>query len=95
MVSYFNKPLYHIIENPENHLAYKYHIAKDLAQILKEKNINNINIEDKKLALRLKFYGIQNAGTYKLSHTDFKKTDYEKIDIKYFDKIVKSFYIYR
>jgi hypothetical protein len=95
IVSYFNKPLYHIIKKPENHLAYKYHIAKDLAQILKEKNINNINIEDKKLALRLKFYGIQNAGTYKLSHTDFKKTDYEKIDIKYFDKIVKSFYIYR
>ena len=94
-VSYFNKPLYHIIKNPEDHLAYKYHIVKDLAQILKEKNIENINIEDKKLALRLKFYGIQNSGTYKLSHTNFKKTDYEKINIKYFDKIVKSFYIYR
>ena len=94
-LSYFNKPLYLFIKKPENHLAYKYHIAKDLAQILKEKNINNINIEDKKLALRLKFYGIQDGGTYKLSHTNFKKTDYENIDIKYFDKTVKSFYLYR
>ena len=83
------------MENPSKHLAYKYHIAKDLADILKEKNIKNINIEDKELALRLKFYGIEDGGVYKLTHSKFKKTDYEKIDIKYYDKIVKSFYLYR
>ncbi|HIP44706.1 MAG TPA: hypothetical protein EYG93_05165 [Sulfurospirillum arcachonense] len=95
VVSYFNKPLYHIIKNPEKHLAYKYHIAKDLAQILKEKNINNINIKDEKLALRLRFYGIQSGGMYKLAHSSFKKTDFEKINIIYYDKIIESFYLYR
>ena len=94
-VSYFNKPLYHFIEEPSNHLAYKYHIAKDLAKILKEKNIKNINMDDKRLALRLKFYGIQSGGMYKLSHSNFKKVDFEKIDIKYYDKIVESFYLYK
>ena len=94
-VSYFNKPLYLIIKTPEKHLAYKYHIAKDLAQILKEKNINSVNMEDKKLALRLKFYDIQSGGIYKLSHSNFKKRDFEKIDIKYYDKIVESFYLYK
>jgi len=94
IISYFNKPLYHFIEKPKNHLAYRYHVAKDLAQILKKKNINNINIKDEKLATRLKFYGIQSGGVYKLSHSKFKKIDFEQIDIKYYDKIIKSFYIY-
>lgn len=94
-ISYFNKPLYLIMEDPSKHLAYKYHIAKDLADILKEKDINNLYIEDKELALRLKFYGIEDGGAYKLTHSKFKKTDYEKINIKYYGKIVKSFYLYR
>jgi hypothetical protein len=94
-ISYFNKPLYYIVKEPRYHLAYKYHIAKDLANILKEKNIKNINTEDKELALRLKFYGIQSGGIYKLSHSSFKKINFEKIDIKYYDKIVESFYLYK
>ena len=94
-ISYFNKPLYLIMEDPSKHLAYKYHIAKDLADILKEKDINNLYIEDKELALRLRFYGIEDGGAYKLTHSKFKKTDYEKINIKYYGKIVKSFYLYR
>ena len=94
-VSYFNKPLYHFIKEPDNHLAYKYHIAKDLAKILKEKNIKNISMEDEKLALRLKFYDIQDGGIYKLARSSFKKTDFQKIDIKYYDKIVESFYLYK
>ncbi len=95
LVSYFNKPLYYIVKEPKDHVAYKYHIVKDLAIILKEKNIQNIDTSDKKLALRLKFYGIEKGGTFKLSHSHFKKTDFEKIDIKYFNKVIESFYLYR
>lgn len=94
-VSYFNKPLYLILEKPNKHFAYKYHVAKDLAKILKQKNIVNIQTEDKRLAKRLEFYGIKEGGIYKLSHSKFKKDEYEAIDIKYFDKIVKTFYLYR
>jgi len=93
IVSYFNKPLYYIIKESNKHIAYKYHIAKDLATILKEKNIKNINVNDKKLELRLKFYGIKDGGTYKLSRENFKTSNFEKIDIKYFGKVIESFYI--
>lgn len=95
IISYFNKPLYYVVKEPSNHVAYKYHVVKDLAKILKEKNIYNINTENKKLALRLKFYGIEHGGTYKLSSSNLKKVDFEQIDIKYFDKIIESFYLYR
>jgi len=94
-ISYFNKPLYYIVKEPRHHLAYRYHIAKDLAKILKEKNIYNIDTDDKRLALRLKFYNIQSGGNYKLSHSSFKKTDFEKIDIKYYNKVIESFYLYK
>ncbi|WP_024954425.1 glycosyltransferase family 39 protein [Sulfurospirillum arcachonense] len=93
-VSYFNKPLYYLYKDTSKHLAYKYHVAKDLALILKEKNIRNIYINDKKLALRLKFYGIEDGGKYTLANSISKTADFERIDIKYFNKIVKSFYLY-
>ncbi len=94
-VSYFNKPLYLIMKNPEKHLAFKYHIAKDLAKELKKKNINQINTIDRRLALRLKFYGINSGGTLKLSRSSFKKKIDDSIDIKYFNKTIQSFYLYR
>jgi hypothetical protein len=94
-LSYFNKPIYHFLKENNNHFAYKYHIAKDLAKILKEKNIYNIKTDDKKLELRLKFYGIQSGGMYKLSHSSFKKESFETVDIQYFEKTVKSFYLYK
>jgi len=95
VVSYFNKPLYYLVKEPDNHVAYKYHVAKDLANILKEKNIRNIDISDEKLALRLKFYGIEQGGSFKLAHSSFKKTNFEQIDIKYFGKVIESYYLYR
>lgn len=92
---YFNKPIYLLLKDTSNHFAYRYHVAKDLAKILKENNIQNVKIEDERLALRLKFYGIQTGGMYSLYHTNFHKNMYKEIDIKYFDKIVKSFYLYK
>ena len=96
VVSYFNKPLYYLVKEPDDHIAYKYHIAKDLAHILKTKNITDINMRDKRLALRLKFYGItEGNGNYNLSHSSFKIENYEKIDIIYVGKTVESFYLYK
>lgn len=94
-VSYFNKPMYYFLKESDNHFAYKYHIAKDLSKILKEKKIYNIKTTDKKLALRLKFYGIESGDIYNLSHSSFKKNSFETIDIKYFGKTIKSFYLYK
>lgn len=93
-ITYFNKPLYLIIENPADHPAYRYHAVKDLAQELKTRGVEKINTKDHRLALRLKFYGIQSGGRYNLSHSNFKIYNYEKINIKYYDKIIKSFYLH-
>jgi 4-amino-4-deoxy-L-arabinose transferase-like glycosyltransferase len=57
-----NHLLYPFFKKPSEHFAYKYHIAKELANALSELGIKEIVAEDKKLALRLKFYGINEGG---------------------------------
>lgn len=54
----FNEMLYGALKDPTRHFVYRYHVAKELAKELKNKGIENIVVEDNKLALRLKFYGI-------------------------------------
>ncbi|MCR6590829.1 membrane protein [Campylobacter insulaenigrae] len=54
----FNHSFYYILKSPQKHFAYNYHIAKELAKVLKENNILEVQAK-KDLALRLKFYGIQ------------------------------------
>lgn len=93
--SVFNKPLYLLIENPKKHFAYDYHIAKDLAKKLKEEGINNIDANDEKLQLRLRFYGIYSGGVYELALTPRDKKDLKSIEIEYFGKVVQKFYLYR
>jgi hypothetical protein len=54
----FNKPLYHVVKEADNHFVYNYHVAKELAQWIKSQNIQALHVKDAKLALRLQFYGI-------------------------------------
>lgn len=58
---------------PDRHFIYKYDIAKDLARELKKVNLTKINIFDDELALRLKFYGIENGGEYILTNERITK----------------------
>ena len=95
LVSFFNKPLYLFMDEPSKHFAIKYHIAKELADTLKEKGLTNVIVKDDKMALRLKFYNIERGGVYKLtSHKEIEE-GYEQIDIVYYGKTVKTFYLYR
>lgn len=87
----YNKPLYLILENPKKHFAYKYNIAKELSEKLHELNINNIHI-DEKMALRLKFYGINKGNDYYITTKEFKSYEH-KIVISYLDKEVYTVYI--
>ena len=92
VVFVFNKYFYLILDNPKIHFAYKYHIAKDLANKLKHTGINSITVEDKHLMLRLKFYGIGNSNHYYISK--FKNVKYNQvIDIVYHNKLIEKFYI--
>jgi len=88
----FNKYFYLIIENPNNHFAYKYHIVKELANKLKHTGIKSISTEDKSLMLRLKFYGINESNKYYITTAQNVKYN-QVIDIKYHNKVIESFYI--
>lgn len=89
--TFYNKILYKYIPNPSKHLVYKHHVAKDLANYLKTKDINNIKT-NKEMQLRLKFYNINEGNDYIMSKTKIYEYD-EKIDIKYFDRIIDTYYI--
>lgn len=86
-----NKPLYLVLDRPQKHFANKYHIAKELASELKQKNINEILCKNNKLQERLRFYNITRGKDFYL--TDYKNKEYENISIYYYDKKIKDFYI--
>ena len=95
MLIFLNKPLYAVMEDPSKHFAIKYNIAKELADALKAKGITKVSMKDDKMALRLKFYGIAQGKNYKLTTQPEVEEGYEKIDIAYYNKVVKTFYLYR
>lgn len=86
-----NKFLYHFIQIPTKHFAYNHHIAKDLANELKALNIQAIHTDNKKLALRLKFYGIENSTTTFLSKK--QNDNAQKVSIRYINKDVEVYYV--
>lgn len=65
-LSIFNHSMYSLYSNPEKHFAYPYHVAKELSNTLKSEGITSLHIEDSRLALRLRFYGIDNGFEKKL-----------------------------
>jgi len=89
-----NKLLYIFLENPNKNFAYKYHIAKELSNQLKKLKIYGVTTNSNKLALRIRFYGIKKAKEYYLT-TKLSNNSYREIDIKYCNKIVKRFYLYK
>ncbi len=91
MVFIVNKPLYLVLENSEKHFANDYHIAKELANKLKENNITQILCADYKLQSRLKYYGINKGDDLYLNNTYDKLS--KEISIKYYDKVIKTFFI--
>lgn len=92
VITIFNKPLYLFTEDVKKHFAYKYNFAKDIALILKEKSINYIEVDDEKLLLRLKFYGIESGDKYFVSIKE--KFFYDiKVPINYQNKNLLNIYI--
>ena len=87
-----NKYIYLFIENPNKHFAHDFHIAKELSQSLNKLGISEVSTNDKEMALRLKFYGINNGKKYYI--TDGKTEIVDKnIVIKYHEKEVARFFL--
>lgn len=92
--SFANKPLYALMGEPSKHFAINYHIAKELADELKAMGIDKVAIKDDKMALRLQFYGVKNGENYRLLSNKEVDGYIKQIDISYYGKRVKTFYLY-
>lgn len=91
LVILLNKPLYLVLKSPENHFAYKYHFAQEIADVLKKNHIEAVTSNDKELILRLKYYGIEEDKNHLISLVPLKKFD-KRFDIKYFNKQIFTLY---
>lgn len=91
LVILFNKPLYLLLKEEENHFAYKYHFSQEIANILKNNHINAITTNDKELSLRLKYYGIEEDKSHFVSLTPLNLYD-KRFDIIYLNKNILSVY---
>ena len=89
----FNQVFYLFLNDPTKHLTYKFDVAKELADKLKETGVQDIATEDTRLALRLKFYGIKTKSYSKnlLSSADLDEKS--KFSIEKMGKVVANFNI--
>lgn len=89
----FNQVFYIFLSDPAKHLTYKFDVAKELADKLKEAGVQDIATDDTRLALRLKFYGIKTKSYSKnlLSSADLDEKS--KFSIEKMGKVVANFNI--
>lgn len=82
LVVFFNKELYIFIDNPKKYFAYKMHIAKELAVELHKRDISCVNT-DKRMSLRLAFYGIHKCEKFTLDKVSFNSKVEDIVTISY------------
>lgn len=85
-----NKYIYLLLQNPQKHFAYKYHIAKELAAELKKRDIDSVHSYDKQLQLRLRFYGIE-KGIDNFITPNYSQSKHPTIDVIYHGKTVTKY----
>ncbi len=88
-VVFLNKYLYCVIEDPKKHFSYKMHIAKELAEELKNRDIYCAN-SDIKMAKRLEFYGVTNCYNYLIEEKLLDSIKPNSVTISYKNTIVYS-----
>ncbi len=92
LMIYMNKLLYLVIEKPSKHFVYNNHVVHELSVQLKDMGIDTISTQDKRLQLRLKFYGIEEGREYRLyKYKPF--IDSKTVTIRYVSVPVASFYV--
>lgn len=91
LISFFNRPLYMLIDDKSKHFAYKYHVAKELALKLKSIGATECTVLDQEMALRLRFYGISRGSDYIVSQRPLKNS--KKVSIVYSNSKVADFYV--
>ena len=89
----FNQIFYLFLSDPTKHLTYKFDVAKELADKLKEAGMQDIATEDTRLALRLKFYGIKTKSYSKNLLASADLDEKSKFSIEKMGKVVANFNI--
>ena len=89
----FNQVFYLFLSDPTKHLTYKFDVAKELADKLKEAGVQDIATEDARLALRLKFYGIKTKSYSKNLLASADLDEKSKFSIEKMGKVVANFNI--
>ena len=89
----FNQIFYLFLSDPTKHLTYKFDIAKELADKLKEAGVQDITTDDTRLALRLKFYGIKTKSYSKNLLASADLDEKSKFSIEKMGKVVANFNI--
>ncbi len=92
LVVFFNKELYLFIDKPQKHFAYNMHIAKELANELKHRDIECVRT-DKKMSSRLRFYGVTNCNKNILLEKDQKDQNENSVTISYRNRPVYIGYV--
>ena len=87
-----NKELYRFLDNPKKHFAYKFHVAKELAQKLKGMGISCVEA-DNRMQKRLSFYGVTKCDKYTMSHKVENKEKATNVTISYKNTIVYDTYV--
>ncbi|MBN2782217.1 MAG: hypothetical protein JXQ66_03140, partial [Campylobacterales bacterium] len=85
----FNKELYKFIDDPKKHFAYNMYIAKELAQKLKENNVNCVDTNEK-MSKRLQFYKVSKCNNFILNEYHSESDDSFNVTISYKDSVVYS-----
>jgi len=89
LIVFFNKELYAFLDEPKKHFTYKVHVAQELADYLKSKNISCVTTDDK-MQLRLRFYGVDKCQDYILKELNDKESEEKYVTISYKDVEVYS-----
>nr|MCH9813914.1 glycosyltransferase family 39 protein [Campylobacterota bacterium] len=90
-VAHLNKYLYVLIDNPSKHFAYKYHVAKELAIVLKKNNIDAV-MADSEMQKRLQFYKIARGDKYILNERA-DSNHVISVTISYFNRAIKMLHV--
>lgn len=88
----FNKELYRFVDNPKKHFVYQFHIAKELADKLKNNGVNCIDAGHK-MQQRLYFYGVTKCDKYKIVTENENLSNYTNVTISYKNRVVYNAYV--
>ena len=93
VITFFNKPLYLLLDNPKKHFAYEQHFTKELVEVLKNKQITEVHCENRALQNKLRFYGIGSGEAYTLVSDQPASGSFERIDLEVLGKEIESYYL--